>query len=334
MKSGIFGFTGEELTNEEYRFFSEVNPLGFILFARNCKTPQQISNLIAQLKSAVARKDVMVLIDQEGGRVSRLKSPLFREFPAANNFTKIANKDFNTGLKACYLNYLLMSHELTKLGINVNCAPVADLLFQETSDVIGDRSFGNNVEIVSILAKECAKGLIDGGVHPIVKHIPGHGRAKVDSHEELPIVNTDLGTLQRTDFQVFKNLNSIKLAMTAHIIYEALDATNPVTISKPAIDYIRDYIGFNGIIMTDDLSMKALTGTMTERVIKSISSGCDIILHCNGNMDEMKEIAYNLPEVNGKIVKFHSKLSLKPKSHNYNQLNDVYLKILDEYNIV
>lgn len=296
VKPVIFGCEGTVLTAEEQTFFQAHQPYGFILFARNIDTPEQVQSLTASLRACVGRDDVPILIDQEGGKVARLKPPHFRDAPAAQIFAEMALTDIEKACEACYQNASDMGKELLSLGINVNCAPIADLLFEDAHDIIGSRSFGSDPDIVSRLARSMAKGLQDQGVTPIVKHIPGHGRASVDSHEGLPVVTTSLETLEKSDFIPFKQLCDLPWAMTAHIVFTALDAKRPVTLSSSAIEYIRSAIGFKGIIVTDDLSMKALEGSFADKVHQSLAAGCDIVLHCNGNMQEMQEIAEALEE--------------------------------------
>ncbi len=309
MKPIIFGLKGLTLTKEEIDFFKEVNPYGYILFQRNCQSKLQIQDLVSHLKSLNIRPFIPILIDQEGGRVSRLKAPIFKEFPPALSFIEQAKGNVKLAEELVFNNYYALALELQELGINVNCAPMADILFDFSHNIIGDRSFGKTHEIVSNLANACCKGLIAGNVLPVIKHIPGHGRATLDSHYDLPIISTDYAILDATDFEVFRNLNSQPFAMTAHIIYKAIDKISPATLSKPVIDIIREVINFRNILMTDDLSMKALSSiSLKVRAIKSLESGCDILLHCNGDIDEMKEIAsidYNTPE---NIIAFTNQL--------------------------
>lgn len=277
-------------------FFGTHNPLGFIIFSRNIEDPEQLRRLIMQVKATVfPRNDVLILIDQEGGRVARLKPPCWPEMPAARSFAEqIPFETLNRVRKLVYNNYRLCSYELRKLGINVDCAPLLDLIFEGADDIIGDRSFSSDPYEVSELGKEVCKAMLMGNVFPMIKHIPGHGRANCDSHKDLPLVNASLEDLRKTDFIPFKAMADMPFAMTAHITYTAIDAENCATQSKKVIDLIRNEIGFKGILFSDDLSMEALKGSMKERTIKSIEAGCDVILHCNGKMNEMKEIAENV----------------------------------------
>jgi beta-glucosidase-like glycosyl hydrolase len=278
-KKAVVGISGFELTIEETELFQKYQPFGIILFKRNCENESQLKALTSSIKQIIPT--TMIFIDQEGGRVARLREPEFREFPAANTF-KTAQE--------VYDNYFKMGSYLKSLGIDVNCAPVADLYYDFADKIIGDRSFGSNVEQVIKFASSTAQGLMDSRIIPIVKHIPGHGRALVDSHLKLPIVDTDLKTLEETDFAVFKGLNNIAMAMTAHVIYTALDDQLPVSISTKAIDYIRNQIGFSRIIISDDINMKALQGSLASITNQVFAAGCDLVLHCSGKIEEMREV--------------------------------------------
>lgn len=300
IKAVIFGLAGTELTEEERSFFASVRPAGFILFKRNCDNPEQIKKLNKSLRDCVSWH-APILIDQEGGRVARLGPPHWRKSPPAGDFAKIAETDIEAAKKATYENAVKMAEELEELGINVDCAPMADILFPECHDIVGDRSFGSDPEIVATLAGEMARGLTDGGVMPVLKHIPGHGRAKCDSHESLPVVDASRDDLDKMDFVPFSKLNKLPWGMTAHITYTAIDPENPATLSKKVIDVIRNKIGFKGILLTDDLSMKALKGSYAQRTKKSIEAGCDIVLHCNGKMEEMQEVANACPELSPQV---------------------------------
>lgn len=286
----IFGLEGKQVSNKEVDFFKDVNPLGFILFSRNIDNPEQVKSLVNNLKDIVGW-NCPILIDQEGGRVARLKPPHWRESPAMGQYAQLAKTDLSKAQNEVYENAFKIGSELIDMGINVDCAPVCDLLFSETHDIIGDRSFGPDVDIVSKLARKTAQGLLDSGVLPVIKHIPGHGRALSDSHKELPIVSAELDELASSDFKVFENLNNMPWAMTAHILYKAIDEKNPATLSSKIIDIIRNDIGFNGFLISDDLSMEALVGNYTDRATNSISAGCDAVLHCNGKFQEMVDIA-------------------------------------------
>jgi beta-N-acetylhexosaminidase len=301
VKAAIFGLNGLTLSDEEKRFFVAQNPLGFILFARNCESPEQLRGLTRSLLNIVERTDVPILIDQEGGRVSRLKPPHWRKPPPAKIFADYATAtSIREAAAAIYANTRLIARELHALGITVDCAPLADVPVVDAHDIIGDRAFGTEPQQVAELAGAMAQGLLDGGVLPVLKHIPGHGRARADSHEELPTVHESLEVLRKTDFVPFKALAHLPMGMTAHILYTAIDAEHPATLSPSVIRIVREEIGFNGLLMSDDLSMKALRGSFAERTQQSLAAGCDVVLHCNGDMSEMQSIAEALPALSPK----------------------------------
>lgn len=289
----IFGLSGTELSSEERAFFTKNQPLGFILFSRNISDPEQVRHLISDLKSCVIHKNVPILIDQEGGKVRRLRPPHFWDAArTSEDFADIASNDLEEAIQLVRSFYGQIALELASLGVTHDCAPVADLRFDGAHDVIGNRSFGSNAEIVSALVEAACLGLKDYGIEPIIKHIPGHGRALVDSHKDLPRVPCSLDDLKQSDFIPFvRNNNNANWAMTAHIVYECLDKNLPATQSVDVINYIRSQIGFLGTIISDDLSMEALQGTYYDRARLSTEAGCDVLLHCNGKMDEMSEIA-------------------------------------------
>ncbi len=288
----IFGCAGEELSTAEREFFAAALPAGFILFARNCRSPDQVRRLTAALRAAVAAPQAPVLIDQEGGRVARLKPPHWRHPPAAKLFGDLYARDRAAGLEACRLNARLIAHELRSVGVDVDCAPVLDVPAEGSHDIIGDRAFARDPAVVAALGRAMAEGMIEGGVAPVIKHIPGHGRARADSHEALPVVDDGSETLERFDFAPFRSLADMPWAMTAHVQYTALDARAPATTSRRIVnDFIRGHIGFGGVLLTDDLSMKALSGTLAGRARQSLAAGCDLALHCSGELDEMREVA-------------------------------------------
>ena len=290
-KSAILGCAGPQLSRDERRFFAEQDPLGFILFARNCETPEQVRALVDQLRDAVGRADAPVLIDQEGGRVQRLKPPTWRQAPAPARFAKLADRDPAAAREAAQLNARLLAHELGELGITVDCLPCLDILVPGASEVIGDRSFGADPARIAELGKAVVDGLLMGGVLPVIKHIPGHGRALVDSHHELPRVDDDLATLRASDFHPFAELIGEYWAMTAHVIYTAIDPDRPATLSPTVIQQtIREDIGFDGALISDDLSMKALSGGFERRAADALAAGCDLVLHCNGDREEMAAV--------------------------------------------
>jgi len=290
-KAVIFGCSGLHLTDAERDFFGACDPLGFILFQRNCDNPDQVRKLVDDLRASVGRLDAPVLIDQEGGRVARLKPPHWPRFPPAMDFAALYAKDKDKGYEAAVLGGQLIAHELFKLGITVDCAPVLDVPQSDADPIIGDRAFGKDIRTIQILAGAFMNGLARGGVDPVIKHIPGHGRALVDSHLELPLVDVPLKELQDVDFPPFKALNTAPWAMTAHVIYKALDNKAPATTSPYVIaEIIRKDIGFKGLLLSDDLSMKALSGQLKDRAKDCLAAGCDVALHCNGERDEMVQV--------------------------------------------
>ena len=300
-KPVIYGVSGLELTDEEKIFFKESGCVGFILFARNIQDKKQLRKLVASLKELM-EGDLLVLIDQEGGRVARMKEPHWSKYPTGKYFADKYLVDKELAGQEIYDNFVKIAQDLTEVGINVNCAPLLDVSCEITHDVIGDRAYGDNVEQITHLAKEVCHGLLDNEVYPVIKHIPGHGRGACDSHLELPRVSASLGDLKEIDFAVFKNFAEQKFAMTAHILYDAIDSENCATNSAKMIDIIRSEIGFKNILMTDDLSMKALKGSFEDRTRNAINAGCDLILHCNGDMTEMRQINSGLDLISDKLL--------------------------------
>lgn len=296
MKPVIFGMKGETLSEEEKVLFRAHAPAGFILFKRNCRDKGQLRALTDELRDVAGKNDVPIFIDQEGGRVARLLPPHWRKPPPASIFAALYDEHPEKARELVYLNARLIAAELREAGITGNCAPLADIPAPGSHTIIGDRAFGETPEQVADLAGVQAKGLMEGGVLPVLKHIPGHGRATADSHEELPVVTTPLDTLRKTDFIPFGKLAHLPYGMTAHIRYSAIDGDKPTTLSPKVIDLIRNEIGFEGLLMTDDLSMKALSGALASLAKDSLAAGCDLILHCNGEYTEMKEIAEALSE--------------------------------------
>lgn len=290
----IFGCSGPELTPDEFTFFKECNPFGFILFKRNCEDPLQLACLIEHLKETAARDDVPILIDQEGGRVARLKEPNWPSFPQQFVFGQKWAASPQNAYEQAFENAYQIGIMLHELGINVNCSPLLDVLTENTHKAIGDRAFSNDPEIVFELGKAYIEGYLKAGIKPVIKHLPGHGRATFDSHEDLPFISADLTDFKKTDFLPFQKISALYpdiWGMSAHIVYEKLDPDNPATQSKYVIQkIIREEIGFKGLLLTDDLSMKALKGDFKTRTQKALEAGCDIILHCNGDINEMKTI--------------------------------------------
>ena len=303
MRAVIFGCDGLELSAEEQAFFREAKPWGFILFKRNCESPEQVRKLTAQMRSLLGRENAPILIDQEGGRVQRLRGDHWRSRPAAASFGALNRQDPAMAREMAYTNARLMAKDLSDIGINVDCTPVVDVPIEGAHDIIGDRAFGRDPWLVASLGQAVIDGMLDGGVLPVIKHIPGHGRARADSHMELPVVDTPRDELERSDFAPFRALAQSPFAMTAHVVYSAIDATAPATTSKRVIDEIvRGFMGYDGCLLTDDLTMRALKGSLTDRVKASLAAGCDIILHCMRNIDEMREIAAATPMLSGKAL--------------------------------
>ena len=295
----ILGCASTRLSEEEKRFFRDADPLGFILFALNLETPDQVRALVGALRETIGRGDAPVLIDQEGGLVVRLKPPFWYAAPAAAVFADLQAEDPAAGAEALKLNAQLIAADLLDLGIDVNCTPVADVPVAGAHDVIGDRAYGSSPDRVAQLARIVARTLLDAGVIPVVKHIPGHGRALADSHRELPVVDAPVDLLRRTDFAPFSALADLPWAMTAHVIYAALDATAPATLSELMVStIIRTQIGFQGLLLSDDLSMQALEGPLERRARQCRIAGCDIALHCNGVMEEMIQVVDGAGQMN------------------------------------
>jgi len=310
-KAIIFGCESTQLSDTERHFFERIQPLGFILFLRNCQSPEQVRQLVEELKSCVRHDYVPILIDQEGGRVSRLKSPNWRQYPEPALFGQIAEDDLGLACWAVEMNSFLIGLELNRLGINVNCSPLLDLHYNGAHHIIGSRAFHDSPEIVSTLGYYAIKGYHRAGIVPVIKHLPGHGRALADSHEELPIVRDSLSDLQETDFAVFKSIcDQIQQeewptpwGMTAHILYRNLDANLPATLSEKVLDkVIRRHIGFKGFLISDCITMKALQGDREELTQNSIEAGCDAVLHCSGVLEEMVKVAPKTPFLSNKSM--------------------------------
>jgi beta-N-acetylhexosaminidase len=299
----IFGSAGLSLSPSERSFFAETQPAGFILFQRNCRDPDQVRGLVDAMRDCVGDDDALVLIDQEGGRVARLGPPHWRTPPAGARFAELYAANPDHARQAAFLNARLIAHELTALGINVDCLPVLDIPVADADPIIGDRALGKTPDQIADLGAAICDGLMAGGVLPVIKHIPGHGRATVDSHKALPRVDTPLAELEATDFAPFRSLAHMPLAMTAHVIFSAIDADAPVTLSMVATQtLIRERIGFEGLLLSDDLSMQALSGGLGERAARAIDAGCDIALHCNGEAAEMEAVAEAVSQLSTSAV--------------------------------
>lgn len=299
-----FGCAGPALSRDEARFFAETQPWGFILFARNVADPAQLIRLTGALREAVGR-DAPILIDQEGGRVQRMGPPHWRQWrPPLDQLAAAAP---GAAARAMQIRYRIIAEELRAVGIDVNCAPLADLARPDTHPILRDRCYGSTPVAVIGAARAVAEGLLAGGVLPVLKHIPGHGRATLDSHLDLPVVTAPRAVLAAEDFAAFRGLADLPLGMTAHIVYEAIDPTAPATVSPAAIRLIREEIGFEGLLMTDDISMQALSGDLAARGTAALAAGCDIVLHCNGQMAEMTALAAALPGMTAQAEARHAR---------------------------
>ena len=294
----MFGCGGTVLAREEAALFAAIQPAGFILFARNCETPDQVRALTAALRDAAGQPDALVLIDQEGGRVARLRPPHWRLPPAAGAFGRGWRRDPVRAMAAAEANASLMGLDLIALGIDVDCAPVLDLGLPETTAAIGDRAFAADPAIIAALGRAVVDGLLAAGVLPVIKHIPGHGRARADSHRVLPRVEASAQTLQDSDFLPFRALADAPVGMTAHVAYDALDDGVAATLSRCVVnDHIRGAIGFAGLLLSDDICMGALVGTHGERALAALDAGCDLALHCSGVLADMQDVAATIPPV-------------------------------------
>lgn len=299
----ITGVSGTELTAAEREFIRDQRPWGFILFKRNVATPAQVAALVAELRFVANAPDAPVLIDQEGGRVQRLGPPHWPVYPAGATFAALYDTDSALGLTAARLSARLIAADLADLGITVDCLPLADVPVPGADAVIGNRAYGTEPGKVAAIARAVTEGLEQGGVLPVLKHIPGHGRATADTHFKLPTVDTARAELERTDFAAFKPLADLPMAMTAHVVFSAVDPAHPATTSATMIaDVIRGAIGFQGLLMSDDVSMNALSGNIAERTRAIFAAGCDVALHCNGNIEEMRDVAGQAPELSGRAL--------------------------------
>jgi beta-N-acetylhexosaminidase len=299
MRAFITGVAGPALTGEERQFLKDAQPWGLILFKRNATDPASLRWLIDEFRTILGRQ-APVLVDQEGGRVQRLGPPHWLNYPPGAAYGALYDRDRETGLAAARLGARLIAADLAGLGIDVDCAPLADVPAVGADPIIGDRAYGRTPEKVAAIAGAISAGLLEGGVLPVLKHIPGHGRATADSHERLPVVSADRATLEATDFAAFRPLKALPLGMTAHVVFSAIDPVAPATTSMIIVrDVIRDSIGFSGLLMSDDISMGALSGGLGERTKAAITAGCDMILHCNGKMAEMLAVAAAAPQLAG-----------------------------------
>jgi beta-N-acetylhexosaminidase len=299
VRAFITGLAGLTLSAEERAFLRSAEPWGLILFKRNVSTPAQVTDLVQSCRDILGWH-APVLIDQEGGRVQRLGPPHWPVYPPGAVYARLYERDPAVGLSAARLGTHLIASDLYALGIDVDCLPLADVPVAGSDAIIGDRAYGTTPEQVAAIAGALADGLLKGGVLPVLKHIPGHGRATADSHLKLPVVDTDRATLERTDFAAFRPLAKLPLGMTAHVVFSAIDPSAPATTSATMVgQVIRDSIGFEGLLMSDDVSMGALSGSLAERSRAAIAAGCDVVLHCNGKLAEMEEIASTVPVLAG-----------------------------------
>lgn len=303
----IVGLSGTAITPAEYKFFRTANPLGFILFKRNCENQVQIKKLTDDLRALTGRTDTPILIDQEGGRVARLRPPEFAPLPPMRAFGDLYKKNplknRIRAKKALTANIQIIAAELLSLGINVDCVPVLDVPVRGADNIIGDRAFSSDPEIISALGRVAVDAALSAGLTPIIKHIPGHGRATCDSHLGLPTVTASLATLMKTDFVPFRALRDAPWAMLAHVRYTALDKDLPASLSPTVIQYIRSQIGFDGVLIGDDVSMKALGGSYQSRATKTLVAGADLVLHCNGNLAQMEKVVAGCREISAETVK-------------------------------
>jgi beta-N-acetylhexosaminidase len=333
----IVGLSGFVLTDDEISFMHQHKPWGVILFARNIHSVQQVYDLTSHLRRITNRVELPILIDQEGGRVARLRGEEWHSYPSAASFYETFKKNPELTLDAIRINAALQGAELRKIGVTVNCAPMVDVRNHNSHDIIGDRSFSQKPQEVALYGKAVIEGLSSQGVLPIIKHIPGHGRALCDSHEDLPKIDSSLNDLLK-DFEPFIALNDAPLAMTAHILYQSLDHKECATLSEHVIrQAIRGMIGFSGLLMTDDMSMKALKGDLDILSIKALKAGCDLILHCNGKMNEMQQIA-NALEIDNRFLalrteKVFADLHLKKSPRSEEDLIEEYQEIMSQLNL-
>ncbi len=312
----ILGCAGKSLTREEKTFYRGESPWGFILFARNIAEPEQIRDLVAEMRDCVGRPGAPVFIDQEGGRVQRLRPPLAPNYPAGGALGALYRDNEEAGLRAAWLHARLHAFDLLRYGITADCLPVLDVPVEGASDVIGARAYDKEPSIVAALGRASAEGLMAGGVIPVMKHIPGHGRASADTHFELPTVTTSLKDLRKHDFAPFQALHNLPMAMTAHVIFSAVDPNNPApTAGKLVEESIRGEIGFDGLLVSDDTSMKALSGDFQTKAASILAAGVDLVLHCNGVMEEMAAVASRAKPLVGKALERANRALASVKGH-------------------
>lgn len=299
----IAGLSGLTLTNEERTFLRDADPWGAILFKRNVSDKAQVSDLTNSIRDTLGREAV-ILVDQEGGRVQRLAPPHWPAYPPGARYAALYDHRREAGLEAAELGARLIANDLREVGIDTDCLPLADVPVAGGDPIIGDRAYGDRPDKVADIAAAVARGLLRGGVLPVLKHLPGHGRATADSHLKLPVVDTPRATLEQTDFAAFRPLAGLPLGMTAHVVFSAIDPATPATTSVTMLrEVIRGWIGFQGLLMSDDVSMGALSGTIAERSRAAIAAGCDVVLHCNGDLAEMRAVAGEAPQLGGEALR-------------------------------
>ena len=340
----IFGISGTSVNDAERAVYSKIQPLGFILFKKNLENKQQVKKLCSELRAMLGRDDAPILVDQEGGSVNRLKAPTWREPPAPLELAKFAYSEIEDSLgktkKFIYLSARLVAHEMQEVGINVNCAPIADLLVPGAHHITSTRSYGPSPQIIATLASSMLDGLQKGGAQGTVKHMLGQGRAKADSHLDMPVISESLETLEQNDFAVFKNIKNAQWGMTAHIKYDCLDKIEPVTYSRAVVDYIRNEIGFGGILVSDCLTMKALPETLAIKAARTIEAGIDIALYGGPNLDYFAQMAGNIPDVTEELLsKVTSSFAYSSENNiNYKdtlaEFNDLYVAMQNEFNLL
>lgn len=299
----ITGLEGLTISPSERAFLRDARPWGLIIFKRNVSTPNQVADLISAFRDTVGT-EAAVLVDQEGGRVQRLGPPHWPAYPAGARYGELYEREPSAGIAAARLAGHLIAADLKPLGIDVDCAPIADVPIAGGDPVIGDRAYGSEPGKVARIARAVAEGLQAGGVLPVLKHLPGHGRATTDSHHKLPIVDTDRAILETTDFSAFRALADLPLGMTAHVVFSAIDPVAPATTSVTMVgQVIRGFIGFQGLLMSDDISMNALSGSIADRSRAALAAGCDVVLHCNGDLGEMAAVAGEASELTGEAAR-------------------------------
>ncbi len=327
----ITGLAGLTVSANERAFLREAKPWGLIIFKRNVSTPNQVTKFTSSFRDIVGW-EAPILVDQEGGRVQRLGPPHWPAYPAGARYGELYDRDPAAGLAAARLAGHLVASDLRPLGIDVDCLPLADVPAAGSDAIIGDRAYGTEPGKVAAIAGAIAQGLQMGGALPVLKHLPGHGRARVDSHHNLPVVDTDRATLEQTDFAAFKPLAGLPLGMTAHVVFSAIDLVAPATTSGTIVGkVIRGFIGFRGLLMSDDISMGALSGTLAERSRAAIAAGCDLVLHCNGDLAEMSAVASNVPMLAGEAAaRAEAALALRsaPEEFDIEAARDVFARMM------